>query len=342
MKINDEVFGTLEDGTLIRKYTISNESMCFSAIDYGCIITSICTPDKIGKLNDIVLGFDSLEEYLTKNDKYFGAIVGRFANRISNACFSIDKRTYQLDANDNGNCLHGGTNGYDRMVWNSQIIKDERGVGIKFSRISENGEQGFPGTVHFNVSYILTENNEIICEYIGKTDQNTPINLTNHSYFNLAGNGSGTIKNHIMKIKSDSYLTVDDKLIPDGKISPVKNTPFDFNESKEIGQDIDKIEPGYDHCYVLNNGFDNYITVYEPNSCRALDVYTNQPGVQLYTGNFLDGLIGKNGKSYKKHEGFCLETQQFPNAPNQKDFPNCFIDRNNKYYAKTIYKFYIK
>lgn len=342
MNINEEIFGIMPDGKQVKKYTINNGKMSFSVIEYGAIIQSINVPNNKGILVDVALGFDTLSEYIEKNASfYFGAIIGRFANRIANAKFTLDNRSYQLDQNDNGNCLHGGSNGYDRMVWNSQIVKDERGCGVKFSRTSVNGEQGFPGNLKLEIYYILTDNNELLMEYFATTDKKTPINITNHSYFNLCGNGNGTIKNHMLKIDGKKYLTVDSKLIPDGVLQNVKHTAFDFTKPKKIGQDIDKVGMGYDHCYVLSGDVSKPCAIVEEKSTGIkMEVYTDQIGVQFYAGNFLDNLSGKNGKVYNKHEGFCLETQRFPDAPNQKDFPNCYLDVGKEYRAKTIYKFY--
>ncbi len=344
MNVKQSVFGTLPDGKIVNQFIISNDKMSFSVIEYGAIITSICVPDRKGKISDVSLGFDTLEDYVTRNDKYFGAIVGRFANRIKGASFILNNRTYQLDKNDNDNCLHGGKNGYDKMFWQGQIFKSAAGTGVKFFRKSENGEQGFPGNLSIEIEYILTENNEIVMNYNAKTDKDTPVNLTNHTYFNLAGNGNGSIRNHVLFLDSDKYLTVDKFLIPDGNIVSVTNNAFDFTSAKEIGKEIDSISGGgYDHCFVLSGNIEKCAArVYEPKSGRLMEMYTDQPGVQFYSGNFLGGIKGKNNKKYNIHDGFCLETQQFPDAPNKSAFPSCIITSQKPYSAKTIYKFSVK
>ncbi len=344
MNVKQNIFGSMPDGKTVNQYVISNDKMSFSVIEYGAIITSISVPDKNGRLSDIALGFDTLDDYVNRNDKYFGAIVGRFANRIKDASFTLNNRTYQLDKNDNGNCLHGGKNGYDKMYYQAQIIKTNEGTGVKLFRKSENGEQGFPGNLNIEIEYILSENNEIIMNYSAKTDKDTPVNLTNHTYFNLAGNGTGTVKNHVLFLDSEKYLTVDNVLIPDGNIVSVADNAFDFRTEKPIGKQIDTITGGgYDHCYVLSGNIHKCSArVYEPKTGRLMEMYTDQPGVQFYSGNFLGGIKGKNNKKYNTHDGFCLETQQFPDAPNNKDFPDCIITPEKPYSAKTVYKFSIK
>lgn len=342
MNYYEEIFGTTPEGKQIKKYTFDNGNMSFSAIEYGCIVQAIKIKSSNNDIIDVALGFDTLNEYIEKNATYYiGAIVGRFANRIAKAKFSLDKRNYQLDGNDNGNCLHGGSNGYDRMIWNSIIINDNRGLGVKFFRTSEDGEQGFPGKLQIEIEYILTKDNEILMEYKAITDKKTPVNLTNHAYFNLSGNNYGTIKDSLMWIDSEKYIPVDSKLIPTGELKDVAGTAFDFTKEKLIGVDIDNTDGGYDHCFVLKGDISKpCIKVTSPVTKISMEVFTNQIGVQFYSGNFLGGLIGKDGKEYIKQGGFCLETQQFPDAPNQSSFPSCILEPGKEYKAKTIYKFF--
>ncbi len=344
MKIKKQRFATLSNGEKVSLYTISNEFMSFSVTNYGCIITSIVVPsstdsERKGQKDDIVLGYSTLDGYIKDCDTYFGSFVGRFANRIAKATFSLNGKEYNLDVNNGKHNLHGGFDGYNRMVWKSKAIKTKTGKGVMFSRMSKDGEQGFPGNVKIKVSYILTETNEIIMHYEAKTDADTPMNLTNHSYYNLKGKGD--IASHSMMINADHYLPVGSDLIPTGEIKAVESTAFDFTKPKLIGKDI-KEAGGYDHCFCLNKakeGLRLCAEVKEPTSKRVMTVYTDQIGVQFYSGNFLNIDCGRNGIAYEKHNGFCLETQCYPDSPNQPKFPSCILESGDTYTSTTVHKF---
>ena len=349
MEISKSRFGTLCDGTKVNLWTVSNGRMSFSATDYGCTLTSIVLNNANGTKTDVLLGFSTIEGYL--NTKFcFGAIVGRFANRIGKASFTLNDEKFMLDKNDGPNTLHGGFEGYDKMMWTGKAVKTKKQCGVKFTRISPDGEQGFPGNVKIEVSYLLDEENNLTCKYTAETDKATPINLTNHAYFNLAG--KGTIENHTAKFFSKYILDVDSKLIPNGKFVDVKGTAFDFNKEKKIGKDIKDVGVGYDHCYVTEayckggcaNPLDDekvikFGVVKSPETGHSMTVYTNLEGCQFYTGNYIGGILGKNGVTYARHDAFCLETQAFPDTPNKKDFPSCILQPGQKYKAKTVYSF---
>lgn len=346
MEVKKQIFGRVGTGKKVYLYTISNGRLSFSVTNYGCIITSILAPsasDSLckGKQDDIVLGYSTLDGYLQDSSTYFGALVGRVANRMANAQFTLHEKEYKLDANNGTHTLHGGFSGYNRMVWKSKAVRTKNSAGVSFWRTSPDGEQGFPGKVKIEVRYILTNENEIIMQYRAKTRADTPLNLTNHSYYNLAGQGKGDILSHGMHINADAYLPVNEELIPTGIIKPVAETAFDFRTEKPISKDFATVG-GYDHCFCLNKGGKDMhmcAEVTEKTSKRKMTVYTNQPGVQFYSGNFLDIASGKNGMSYKENTGFCLETQQYPNAPNQKDFPSCILHSGELYESITIHKF---
>ncbi len=344
MKIKKQKFAVLSNGKKVNLYTISNGSMSFSVTNYGCIITSIVVPSapdsqRKGKKDDIVLGYSTLDGYIKDSSTYFGSFVGRFANRIANAKFTLNGTEYTLDVNNGKHNLHGGFDGYNRMVWKAKEVATKDGIGICFTRISPDGEQGFPGNLKMKVTYILTNKNQIIMHYEAKTDADTPINLTNHGYYNLQGKGD--ISKHIMMINADKYLPVNAELIPTGILAAVEKTPFDFTSPKEIGADIAKAG-GYDHCYCLKDGKDALklcAEVREPTSKRVMTVHTDQIGVQFYSGNFLDIECGKNGVKYAKHNGFCLETQCYPDSPNQPSFPSCILKKGKTYTSTTVHKF---
>lgn len=341
MKIKKRSFGVLSSGQKASLYTISNCEMSFSVTNFGCTITSIIVPSPKGKKDDIVLGYSTLEGY-TRNTPYFGTLVGRYANRIANARFKLDGVSYDLTANDNGNCLHGGKPGYHKMIWKAEPFSNAREAGVVFKRTSESGEQGFPGTVDLQVSYSLTTQNDIIIRYTAKTDAATPVNLTNHTYFNLAGHDAGSILDHQVQLFCDRYTPVDGKMIPTGKILEVAGTPFDFRSPKAIGKDIGLVSGGYDHNWEINRAGDGphpVAGVFDPLSGRAMTVYSTQPGVQFYTGNFLNDEPGKNGEKYGKNSGFCLETQHFPDSPNRPEFPDSILMPGNQYRHQTIWHF---
>lgn len=344
MSANEEPFGQTPDGRQIVLFTLTNPNGLRARItNYGAILVSLEVPDKNGKSADITLGFDSLEGYL-KGHPYFGAIVGRYANRIGKAQFTLDGVLYKLAANNNENHLHGGNKGFDKAVWNPIECKaDSQETWVKMSYISEDEEEGYPGNLACTVTYTLTENDELKISYEAETDKTTIVNLTNHSYFNLAGQGTGDILGHELMINADKYTPVDEGLIPTGEIKSVQNTPMDFTSPMSIGSRISQVEGGYDHNYVLRSGGGTLALcaeVYEPTSGRVMTIYTTEPGVQFYTGNFLDGtLTGKADKVYRKHYGFCLETQHFPDSPNKSNFPSVVLFPGQEYKSETIYKF---
>jgi aldose 1-epimerase len=344
MSAKKESFGKTPDGKLVDLYTLTNPGGITARItNFGGILVSLQAPDRNGKIADITLGFDKLDGYLGQHP-YFGAIVGRYANRIGKAQFRLDGKVYKLAANDGENHLHGGNKGFDKVVWRLEDISAEGDQAtVKLSYKSEDGEEGYPGNLACSVTYTLTRDNELKISYEAETDKPTVVNLTNHSYFNLAGQGNGDILAHELTLNADKYTVVDKGLIPTGENRPVEGTPMDFTSPKTIGSRVDLVEGGYDHNYVLNSGGGTLTLaarVYEPTSGRVLEVYTDQPGVQFYTGNFLDGSItGKGGKLYKKHYGFCLETQHFPDSPNKPDFPSVVLRPGQKYQTQTVYKF---
>jgi aldose 1-epimerase len=302
-------------------------------------------PDKKGKLDDVVLGFETLEKYLAGHP-YFGAIVGRYGNRIAKGKFILNGVEYTLATNNGENHLHGGIRGFDKVVWKVEQINKENEKGIQLSYLSKDGEEGYPGNLSCVVIYTLTNNNELKIQYEAETDKPTPINLTHHSYFNLKSadsSGSGDILGHLLTIHADRYTPVDEGLIPTGELKSIKDSAMDFTRPKAIGERIKEVKGGYDHNYVLNN-WDGSLrlaaSVSEPTSGRVMDVLTTEPGIQFYSGNFLDGSItGKNGTTYNKHDGFCLETQHFPDSPNQPAFPSVILEPGKTYTHTTIYRF---
>ena len=347
MSTRSEPFGQTPDGKQVYLYTLTNSHGLRARItNYGAILVSMEVPDKNGKLADITLGFDKLDGYITRHP-YFGATVGRYANRIGGARFVLNDVEYKLAANNGPNHLHGGINGFDKVVWK---VEDERAESdkalLKLSYLSKDGEEGYPGNLACTVTYTLTKDDELKISYEAETDKTTILNLTNHSYWNLAGQGSGDILGHELMLNADKYTPVDEGLIPTGEIRNVNNSPMDFTRPMTIGSRIGQVEGGYDHNYVLNSGGGTLALcarVYEPTSGRAMEIHTTEPGVQFYTGNFLDGSItGKSGKVYKKHYGFCLETQHFPDSPNKPDFPSVVLNPGQKYTTVTVHKFYTK
>jgi aldose 1-epimerase len=347
MTANKEPFGQTLDGRQITLYTLTNSNgLKARIINYGAILVSLEVPDRKGKLADITLGFDSLEGYLNVHP-YFGAIVGRYANRIGNAQFMLDGVLYKLAANNNENHLHGGIKGFDKVVWKLvDCATDSEKTWVKMIYISEDEEEGYPGNLACTVTYILTNDDELKISYEAETDKMTIVNLTNHTYFNLAGQGNGDILSHELMINADNYTPVDEGLIPTGEIRSVQNSPMDFTSPMSIGSRISQVEGGYDHNYVLNregNTLALCAEVYEPTTGRVMTIHTTEPGVQLYTGNFLDGtLTGKGGKVYKKHYAFCLETQHFPDSPNKPSFPSVVLQPGQKYTSESVYKFSVR
>jgi aldose 1-epimerase len=349
LQVRKETFGKTADGKPVDLYTLTNSNgLEVRAMTYGGIIVSMRVPDRKGKLADVVLGHDDFDGYLV-NPPYFGAIVGRYANRIANGTFTLDGVKYTLPKNDGQNTLHGGLIGFNKVIWDAKEFKNEKGVGVAFNYLSKDGEEGFPGNLKVKVSYTLTNENQLIIDYEATTDKGTPINLTQHTYFNLAGEGNGDILGHEVMLNADRFTPADKTLIPTGEIRPVKGTPLDFTTPATIGSRINDnyeqllIGHGYDHNFVIKRK-DNSLTLAararEPNSGRVLEVYTTEPAVQLYSGNFLDGtIVGKQGHAYKKRDGFCLETQHFPDSPNHPDFPSTILRPGTTFRSQTVFKF---
>jgi aldose 1-epimerase len=339
-------FGTLPGGESVEIFTLTNANgVELKAIGYGGIITSLKVPDRSGKLDDIVLGFDRLDDYL-KDHPFFGAIIGRYGNRIAKGQFTLDGQTYKLATNNGPNHLHGGTKGFDKVPWK---VEPAGKNALTFSRVSADGEEGYPGNLRVQVTYTLTDKNELQVDYLATTDKATPVNLTQHSYFNLAGQASGDILGHQLMLNADRYTPVDETLIPTGKLAPVAGTPFDFTKPTAIGARINNADPqlkngqGYDHNWVLNRkgaGLQLAARVIEPKTGRTMEISTTEPGIQFYSGNFLDGkLTGKGGAVYKHRTGFCLETQHFPDSPNQPSFPSTILKPGQEYRSRTVFTF---
>ena len=349
-EIKKQPFGKTADQEAVDLYTLTNANgLEVTIMTYGGTVVSLKVPDRTGKMTDVVLGYESLEGYL-KSSPYFGCIVGRYGNRIAKGAFSLNGHQYTLPKNDGENTLHGGVKAFDKVVWKASEVKGKTGVGLSLSYTSKDGEEGFPGNLSVRVVYTLTNKNELKIDYSATTDKTTVINLTHHSYFNLAGEGS--ILNHEMMINADRFTPVDSGLIPTGELRSVKGGPLDFTKPARIGARIDEqneqlvLGKGYDHNWVLNNNTGRLALAaraYEPASGRVMEVYTTEPGLQFYTGNFLDGSItGKGGQVYKKRYGFCLETQHFPDSPNKPNFPSTVLKPGQKYQSTTVYKFSVK
>ena len=346
---NEKVlFGKLKSGQDVYKYLLTNDVCQVEVISYGAIITSIKFPDINNNLVDVALGFNDLEPYLEKHP-YFGAIVGRYANRIDDGKFKLNDVVYNLALNNNGTSLHGGIQGFDKVNWNVISYDTENKRYIKLNYLSKDMEEGYPGNLNIYVTYTLTDNNELKVEYEAETDKTTIINPTQHSYFNLSGESSGDVLDHMLVLNADNYLPVNKKIIPTGEIRSVEGTPFDFRERKKIGRDLNENDDqldlgnGYDHCWVLNDydkKFRKISEVFSDKTKIKMDVFTDLPGVQLYIGNFLDGTLkSKTGKKYIKRSGFCLETQFFPNSPNEESFPSTVLVPGAKFRSTTTFKF---
>jgi len=340
MKIKEQKFGILSDGKQVKLYTLQAGDLKFSLTNYGAAWTSLIVPSRKGIREDVLLGYSGFDGFIN-NTQFFGVTVGRFANRIKGAAFTLNGKTYRLDANDGENSLHSGKSGFNKYLWDSEAYEEDEGVYVRFELKSQDGDGGFPGEIKAVVCYGLTKSNEIIADYMAKIDQDCPVNLTNHAYFNLAGESNGTIHLHEVLLHSSSYVEVDYKCIPTGNILPVKDTAFDFTVCKPINTDFDKVN-GYDHCFVIDGKPGKMrpcAEVLEPESGRLMKVFTTQPGVQFYTGNYLQGIYGKEGGRYVKYSGFCLETQHFPDTPNQSSFPSCIFGPGNDYHEKAIFSF---
>lgn len=349
--ITKQPFGKTADGTPVEIYTLTNaKGMEARIMTYGGIIVSLKTPDRNGKFDDVELGFDSLEPYL-QGHPFFGALVGRYGNRIAKGRFTLDGKEYKLLVNNGENHLHGGAKGFDKRVWKAKEGKSSEGPTLELKYTSADMEEGYPGKLDVTVVYTLTNDNGLKIDYTAKTDKPTHVNLTNHSYFNLAGAGNGNILDHEMMINADRSTKVDKGLIPTGEIVSIKGTALDFTTPMKIGARIDSSEEqmqfglGYDHNYVINGG-GNALTlaarVSEPTSGRVMEVWTTQPGVQFYTGNHLAVPAGKGGKPYPKRTGFCLETQHYPDTPNKPEFPTTLLKPGQTFHSTTVYKFSAK
>ena len=342
-------FGKTRDGHAVDLYTLTNANgVVVTITNYGGTVVSLKTPDRHGKFADVVLGFDNLDGYLG-DEPYFGALVGRYGNRIAKGRFTLDGHEYHLAQNNNGNSLHGGLKGFDKRVWTPKDISTKELPAIELTYLSKDGEEAYPGNLSMKVTYSLTPKNELKIDYTATTDKDTVLNLTNHSYFNLAGEGQGDILSHVMMINADRTTPVDATLIPTGELKSVAGTPFDFRKPTAIGARINDNDEqlnfgkGYDHNFVLNHkgsALSLSARVTEPSSGRVLEVLTAEPGLQFYTGNFLDGTIhGKGGKVYGRRAAFCMETQHFPDSPNHPKFPSTELKPGQKYHTVTIYRF---
>jgi aldose 1-epimerase len=346
--VRKDVFGT-HNGKDVYLFTLTNKSgNVVRLTNYGAKINWIEVPDRSGKKDNVTFGYDTFDETL-KGDMSFGSVVGRFANRIANGTFTLNGVKYNTPVNNGPNTLHGGPAGWHSVVWDAEIIKDSKFPSVKFSYISPDMEAGFPGTVKAAVTYTWTDNNEIVMDYVCSTDKKTLLNITNHAYFNLHGAGNGDILDHMLTIKASAFTPVDSVMIPTGEIRPVAGTPFDFNTPHAIGERIGEnydqliLGRGYDHNYILDNKDEVDATVYEPVSGRVLEVITDQPGLQLYTGNFLDGKQkGHGGKAYNYRSGLCLEADHYPDSPNHPDFPTTILNPGDTFKSTTIYRFSVK
>lgn len=340
--VSSRSFGQTTAGEPITLYTMTNgKGVSVSIMDYGATVVNLIVPDRDGRPGDIVLGFESAEPYFTQT-AYFGATIGRYGNRIGKGSFQLDGKTYPLATNDGGNSLHGGKVGFDKRMWQATLLEDAS-PSIRFSRTSPDGEEGYPGTLKVAVTFTLTDENQLRLAYEATTDRPTVLNLTNHSYFNLAGAGHGTILKHLLTIHAGSITPVDARLVPTGKFLPVEGTPWDFRQAKTIGTDLQAVggvPVGYDHNYLLDPGAAFAAQACDPESGRVLTVVTDQPGMQFYSGNFLDGtLVGKGGHVYPQHAAFCLETQHFPDSPNQPEFPSTVLRPGEVFRSTTVYTF---
>ncbi|MFO7614170.1 MAG: aldose epimerase family protein [Bacteroidales bacterium] len=342
--LNQQFFGTIA-GQEVSLYTLENKNgMIVRLTNFGGIVTLIQVPDTDGLSRDVVLGFDSLQSYIDEHP-YFGCIVGRYANRIAKGQFTLDGVSYQLAKNNGDNHLHGGTEGFDKKVWSPKTFHHDDEAGVILEYLSPDGEEGYPGNLKVRVVYSLTEENELKIDYTAESDAPTPVNLTHHSYFNLNGQGEGDILGHELMISADHYTPVDERLIPIGVLQDVTGTPMDFRSPKTIGQDFDQVPGGYDHNFVLNKPEELSLAarLKSPVTGIVMDVLTTQPGLQFYSGNFLDGsLTGKGGKTYHENYGLCLETQHFPDSPNQQSFPDVILRPGGKFHYQTIYKFNVE
>ncbi len=346
-EVNKDNFGTTREGASVERYTLKNkQGLVAKIITLGGIITELHVPDRAGKLADIALGFDTVAEYEEHNGTvYFGCITGRFANRIPNGKFDLDGKSYTLDLHPGTNFhLHGGLKGFSKVIWDAEVVPDSRGPALRLTYLSPDGDQGFPGNLSTDVTYVLTDDNALVIEYVATTDRATPINLTNHTYFNLDGAGSGTVLDHRLTLHSQRYLETDADMVPTGKLLPVAGTAFDFSRGEVIGRRRDQIPiGGYDHPFVLADHPQPKpvlaAEVHEPSSGRVMRILTDLPGVQLYTATYTTPLKGKGGTSYDRFHGFCLETQHHPNSVHHAGFPNTILRPGETYRTTTIHQF---
>ncbi len=343
MKIEKEFFGETNDGRKVDVYTLTNvNGITAKILDYGGIVYELLLPDKHGQFENVSANLETIPDY-EADSPYFGALIGRYGNRIAKGKFTLDGKEYTLATNNDMNHLHGGIQGFDKVVWDVEEKVTPDSIGLILTYTSADMEEGYPGELDCKVVYELTNENELIIDYTATTDKPTPVNLTNHTYWNLGGYDSGTILDHHMQIFADHYLPVDQGLIPTGQLHPLKGTPMDFTEPTPIGERIDQVEGGYDHCYVLKNYQSDEMKrcakVKDPQSGRVMEIFTTEPGVQFYTGNFLDGTLSAGDVTYRKHAAFCLETQHFPDSPNQPMFPSAILEPGDIYRHTTVHKF---
>ncbi|WUR11378.1 aldose epimerase family protein [[Empedobacter] haloabium] len=347
LSIEQEPFGQAPDGTPLSLYTLRNRSgMIVKITNLGGIITELHVPDRQGNLADVTFGFDTPEPYFG-DSPYFGALIGRYGNRIAGGRFQLDGRTVQLDVNNGPNHLHGGSKGFDKVVWHAVPMVADLSIGLKLTYTSPDGEQGYPGNLEVTVTYELNDANELLVKYHATTDQATPVNLTQHAYFNLAG--KGTVLDHELQINADRYTPIDENSIPLGPLAPVEYTPFDFRKPRRIGQAIEADDAqlknglGYDHNFVLNKGESNVLglaaVLRDPGSGRVLELYTQEPGLQFYSGNFLDGSLAGKGWTYEHRSAICLEPQHFPDSPNRPEFPSTILRPGETYSTRSLYRF---
>jgi len=342
MKINKRTFGVLSNGKKVHLYTLKAGDLKLSISTLGATWTSLSVPSKKGpKKDDILLGFSTLAGY-TGSNPYMGATIGRVGNRVGNAQFSLGGKNYQLYKNDGPHSLHGGRRGFDKKLWKAEVFEEHDGIFVRFELDSPDGDEGYPGDLKAVVSYGLSKSNELTAIYEATIDVPCPVNMTNHSYFNLAGEGAGDILSHDLVLNSSSFVEVNNTLIPTGKLLSVGGTPFDFRSRKSVKKDFSSVDGGYDHCFTVDGEIGKLrpcAEVFEESSGRSMKMYTTQPGIQFYSGNFLAGLQGKSGSVYNKHAGFCLETQHFPDSPNKNEFPSCIFGAGRDYSERTVFSF---
>ncbi len=341
MKIQHSVEKTKHHGSVDTFLITNSQGISITLLNYGALLSSVKTPDAQGAIEEITLGFETCEEYFTEHP-FFGVSVGRFANRIAGGRFVLDGKTYTLAQNNGKNHLHGGLQGFDKVFWKAAAFEKPDVCGVRFSYTSRDGEEGYPGNLDVDITYSLNEKNELTIEYRAQTDKPTPVNLTNHAYWNLHGSGKGTILEHELLLMCDRYVPVNAELIPTGELKRVEGTPMDFTKRKPVGKDIGSVEGGYDHCFVIMRKSERLAFAAElkdPVSRRVMKVFTSQPGIQLYTGNFLEGQKGSGNKTFVKHQALCLETQGFPDAVNQPHFPSAILRPGDIYDHTTVHTF---